>query len=52
MIPIIAEELGLKNVPQWPGEVFDRAWIFNFSGGQLSNFSNIGEHLLPGDSPN
>lgn len=51
VIQTIAQELGFSSAPQWPDDVFDRAWILNFSGGRLVNVSNVGQHLLAGDSP-
>lgn len=51
VIQTIAQELGFTNAPQWPDDVFDRAWILNFSNGHFVNASNVGQHLLPGDSP-
>ncbi|MHB2025620.1 MAG: hypothetical protein ACYCPQ_03130 [Elusimicrobiota bacterium] len=51
MIPKLARQLGWDSAPQsWPGSVFDRAWILNFTGERVSSFQNIPENVLPGDS--
>ncbi len=52
VIQTIAQELGFTTAPQWSDEVFDRAWILDFSSSRLVKVSNVGQHLLPGDSPN
>lgn len=51
MILPMVQEFGLSHPPDWPDEVFDRAWILSFSNNQISNFENVAQHLLPGDSP-
>jgi hypothetical protein len=52
MIPEIAAAFGVNNPPQWPGNVFDRAWVIDFSNsdGSVQSFQNIPEDVLPGDS--
>ncbi len=35
---------------EWPDKVYDRAWILDFDGGGVTAFSDIPQHLLPGDS--
>lgn len=53
----LAEESGasqklLGALPvEWPDEIFDRAWILDFSRGKAAYFRNIPQRLLPGDSP-
>lgn len=51
MITPMVDEFGLANPPTWPDDVFDRAWILSYTGNQLIHFDNVGQHVLPGDSP-
>lgn len=52
----IARKLGYDNradgeKQEWPGGVFDRAWILDFnSHGKLVKFEDVPQCLLPGDS--
>lgn len=52
MIPLIAQALGSKDAPSdWDGPfVFDRAWMIDFKDGRASSFSDLPQHVLPGDS--
>jgi len=50
MIPKIVRQFGWDNAPDWDGSVFDRAWVLNFTGNAVTQFQNIPQHLLPGDS--
>lgn len=50
-IPDIVEAFGWTGGPdKWPGPVFDRAWVIDFSGDRAVAFTDVAEHLLPGDS--
>lgn len=50
-IPDIVEAFGWRGGPdKWPGPVFDRAWVIDFSGDRAVAFTDVPEHLLPGDS--
>lgn len=51
-IPELVRDFGWTQGPdQWPGgDVYDRAWILNFTGDQVTSFQDIPEHVLPGDS--
>ncbi|MCX5794220.1 MAG: histidine phosphatase family protein [Elusimicrobia bacterium] len=51
-IPEILKAFGWKDGPdQWPGgDVYDRAWVLDFTGGKPGAFKDVPEHLLPGDS--
>ena len=49
VIPDIATGFGVKNAPAWEDSVFDRVWLLRFNHGQ-TQFQDIPEHLLPGDS--
>jgi hypothetical protein len=35
----------------WAGQVFDRAWVLDFTGSKVTAFKDVPEHVLPGDSP-
>lgn len=35
---------------EWPDGVYDRVWIVDLDGGAITAFSDIPQHLLPGDS--
>jgi hypothetical protein len=51
VIPQLAADFGLQNGPSnWDGSVFDRAWVLDFTGDQVTSFQDLPEHLLPGDS--
>lgn len=51
-IPGIVAAFGYMDGPsQWDGDdVYDRAWVLNFSGDQVVSFANLPEQALPGDS--
>lgn len=46
----IAQDLGWKRAPEWPGNIFDRFWVLDYSGNDLRAEQNLPEHLLSGDS--
>ncbi len=46
----IAQKLGWEDAPKWDGDVFDRAWVLNYSGNKLVQAKDIPQNLLPGDS--
>lgn len=49
----IAGALGVTSPTDWPGDVYDRFWLLDFSAkGALINFQNLPERLLPTDSRN
>jgi hypothetical protein len=48
-IPDMAKAFGVKEVPEWPGSVYDRTWIINFDKGAV-NFKNVPQKLMYGDS--
>ncbi len=48
-IPDIAKAFGVKEVPEWPGSVYDRDWIITFNKGEVS-FKNVPQKLMFGDS--
>jgi hypothetical protein len=51
-IPDLARTLGAKDVPStWPDECYDRVWQITFREGELADFRNHPQRLLPGDSP-
>ena len=51
VIPELVRDFGWDLAPQeWPGGVFDRAWLLSFSGERVVSFLDIPEHVLPGDS--
>jgi phosphohistidine phosphatase SixA len=51
-LPDIAEALGISPKPaDWDDTVFDRVWRLDFKGDQLVSFTDLPQHLLPGDSP-
>jgi len=51
VIPEMAQDFGGTSAPDfWAGEVFDRAWILNFTGDRVTSFQDAPEHVLPGDS--
>lgn len=45
----IATAFGVKNPPSW-GSVYDRIWVISFSGNTVSNFQNLPQQLMFGDS--
>ncbi|MBF0501414.1 MAG: histidine phosphatase family protein [Candidatus Riflebacteria bacterium] len=52
IIPTIPTAFGWTSGPEsWPGsEVYDRAWIMNFTDDKVTSFQDLPQHLLPGDS--
>ena len=51
VIPEMVQDFGWTSAPDsWAGEVFDRAWILNFTGDKVTSFQDAPEHVLPGDS--
>ncbi len=53
VIPTLVEDFGWGSAPQnWKNNIFDRAWILDFTGDQVTSFKNMPEHVLPGDSSN
>lgn len=48
-IPDMAKAFGVKEVPEWPGTVYDRNWIITFDKGTV-NFKNVPQKLMFGDS--
>jgi hypothetical protein len=50
VIQTIAVQFGVTPTPDaWPGSVFDQVWEIDFSGNQVSNFTEFQEHLMPWD---
>ena len=50
--PIFAAGLGVVDIPHWPSPTFDRFWVFDFDDKGLTQFRDLPENLLPGDSVN
>ncbi len=51
IIPTMIEKFGYGLAPKkWAGESFDRAWVLNFKGNQVTSFQNLPENVLPDDS--
>jgi hypothetical protein len=48
-IPDMAKAFGVKEVPEWKGEVYDRNWVITFDKGNV-NFKNVPQKLMFGDS--
>jgi hypothetical protein len=48
-IPDMAKAFGAKEVPEWPGSVYDRNWVITFDKGTV-NFKNVPQKLMFGDS--
>lgn len=48
-IPDMARAFGVKEVPEWAGKVYDRAWIITFKNGTPS-FRDVPQKLMYGDS--
>jgi hypothetical protein len=48
-IPDMARAFGVKDVPEWPGSVYDRDWIITFNKG-AATFRNVPQKLMYGDS--
>jgi hypothetical protein len=48
-IPDMAKAFGVKEVPEWPGSVYDRDWVITFDKGAVS-FKNVPQKLMFGDS--
>jgi hypothetical protein len=51
-IPALAQDLGATTAPSKWGKAYDRVWEINYSGGQVSGFQDLPQHLMPGDSSN
>ncbi|NNN05524.1 MAG: histidine phosphatase family protein [Elusimicrobia bacterium] len=52
VIPDIVDAFGWTSAPQsWAGSSFDRAWVLTFTGDRVTDFVDVPEHVLPGDSP-
>lgn len=54
IIPKLAERLGITltgNLSQWPGSVFDQAWIISYPNSNSSTpiLTIVSEHILPTD---
>ena len=51
-IPGIVEAFGYMDGPsEWDGDdVYDRAWVLNFSGDEVVSFADLPQQALPGDS--
>lgn len=50
-IPELAKDFGASHVPSdWEDDVFDRAWILDFTGNHVTRFRDIPQRVLPGDS--
>lgn len=49
-IPALAQVLGITRPPTWPGTVFDRIWVIDYSNGGVSSFQNLPQKLMYGDS--
>lgn len=45
----IAKKFGAP-AKKWDGDVYDRAWILNYSDSNLTSFQDVPQKLLPGDS--
>ena len=48
-IPDMAKAFGVKEVPEWPGTVYDRNWTITFNKGSAT-FKNVPQKLMFGDS--
>ncbi len=49
----IAKAFGATKLPAWPAKQFDRVWSLSFaSDGQLNQFENLPQRLLPTDDSN
>ena len=46
----VAVALGAKSVPQYPAQVFDRAWLLQYDTAGAVKFTDLPQRLLPGDS--
>lgn len=52
-IPMIANAFGISSPPDWPSDVYDRTWVIHFdASGNIIDFENLPQRLLPGDSEN
>jgi hypothetical protein len=50
VIQSIAVQFGVSPTPDaWPDSVYDQVWEIDFSGDQVSNFTEFQEHLMPWD---
>jgi broad specificity phosphatase PhoE len=47
-LPRLAKALGVKNVPLWPEDQFDRVWVIEPNGGSV-RFDDVHQKLLDGD---
>ncbi len=51
VIPDFAAALGLVGGPTtWDSAIYDRTWVLDFVAGKPVQFSDLPQHLLPGDS--
>ena len=48
-IPALAADLGVKDPPQWMGEVYDQVWSIRYQNG-AATMTFASEMLLPGDA--
>ena len=50
-LPKLGRALGGTNIPDaWDKNEFARYWIFTYKAKAAPEFSNLPQHLLPGDS--
>ncbi len=49
-IPKIAQLLGIAHPPKWKSKVYDRLWIITFSPDGTTNFQDLPQRLMFGDS--
>ncbi len=49
-IPKLAKAFGVVKPGGWPKEVFDRVWRIRYKNNSVSEFSNLPQKLLPGDT--
>lgn len=55
IIPDIAKAFGApvsEEQSNWPGNVFDQAWVIRFSNNGASSLNIVAENVLNGDNPN
>ena len=51
VIPNITEAFGVQNAPkEWHGDTFDRTWIITFLPDEKTEFQNLPQRLMFGDS--
>lgn len=49
-IPKLVHKLGVNPKPDdWPDDVFDHVWEIDYKDGQVDDFRQYSEHVLPGD---